>query len=224
MVVRLTCRGPRRPGRARISRSTVHRATGVAFAVGLQPDLSRSVDAEVRCMYPPDLVAQLCVSDLPGSLGLPTVFVVGRRGDLHSQHLGQGGADRLDTPPQPVTLTPVGVLVDELRDQREGRSSSAAKKADAAFRMALARLRSAFSRFNRRTSKDSSVAVPGRSPPSTCPCRTQLRTVSGVPTPSSSATRVTAAHSDSCSPRISATIHTARSRNSGGTASLNLPA
>jgi hypothetical protein len=76
------------------------------------------------------------------------------------------------------------VGVDELHDQRDGRSSSAGKKAEAAFKMAFARLSSAFSRFNRLSSSDSSLLAPGRSPPSTSACRHHLRTVSGVPIPS----------------------------------------
>ena len=52
------------------------------------------------------------------------------------------------------------MLADELHDHREGRSSSAAKKADAAFKIALARFSSAFSRLSRRTSADSSVRDP----------------------------------------------------------------
>jgi hypothetical protein len=67
----------------------------------------------------------------------------------------------------------------------------------AAFRMPFARRSSATSRFSRRTCSDSSLVVPGRAPPSTSARRTHLRTVSGVPTPSSCDTRVIAAHSDS---------------------------
>ncbi len=52
------------------------------------------------------------------------------------------------------------MLVEERHDQRCGRSSSAAKKVEAAFKMALARLSSAFSRFNRFSSADSSVVTP----------------------------------------------------------------
>jgi hypothetical protein len=81
--------------------------------------------------------------------------------------LGQHGADRLDTPTQATVvalLTAVGVLADELHDQREGRSSSAPKKAAAAFRIEFARRSSAFSRFNRLTSADSSLVTPGRAP------------------------------------------------------------
>jgi len=60
------------------------------------------------------------------------------------------------------------VLADEAHDHREGRSSSTPKKAAAAFRIELARLSSAFSRFNRQTSADSSLVAPGRAPASTC--------------------------------------------------------
>ena len=51
------------------------------------------------------------------------------------------------------------MLADELHDYRDCRSSSAAKKADAAFKSAFARLSSATSRFRRRTSADSSLVV-----------------------------------------------------------------
>lgn len=97
-----------------------------------------------------------------------------------------------------------------------GRPVELGREADAAFRIALARLSSAFSRRNRRSSADSSEEVPTRVPVSTSACRTHLRTVSAVPTPSSSATRLIAAHSDSCSPAISATIRTARCLSSCG--------
>jgi len=86
------------------------------------------------------------------------------------------------------------VLVDERHDQCSGRSSSAAKKADAA--IAFARLSSAFSLFNRLTSADSSVVTPRRDPASTSAGRHHLRTLSGVLTPSSSATLPIAAHSE----------------------------
>jgi hypothetical protein len=64
-------------------------------------------------------------------------------------------ADRLD----PVLEL---VLVDEGDDQREGRSSSAAKKADALFKIALARRSSRTSRSNSASRVASSVVVPGR--------------------------------------------------------------
>ena len=86
---------------------------------------------------------------------------------------------------------------DEVHDQREGRSSSAPKKAAAAFKMPFARFSSATSRLSRRVSADSSLVTPGREPSSTSARRTHLRTVSGVPTPSNSDTFAIAAHSES---------------------------
>ena len=72
----------------------------------------------------------------------------------------------------------------------------AAKKVDAALRIPLARLSSAFSRRSRFSSADSSDVSPGRWPASTSVWRTHLRTVSAVPIPSSLATSFVAAHSD----------------------------
>jgi hypothetical protein len=63
------------------------------------------------------------------------------------------------------------MLVDVAHDQRCGRSSSAAKKAEALRGIAFARLSSAFSRFNRLSSAASSVLTPGRFPASTWACR-----------------------------------------------------
>ena len=78
--------------------------------------------------------------------------------------LAQHGADRLDTPAQPAVLAVAGVLADELHHPLEGRSSSAAKEADAERRIALARRSSATSRLSRFTSADSSLVTPGRAP------------------------------------------------------------
>ena len=61
----------------------------------------------------------------------------------------------------------VPVLVDEAHERRCGRSSSAAKKAEAAFKISFARRSSATSRLSRLTSSDSSVVVPGLAPAST---------------------------------------------------------
>ena len=117
-------------------------------------------------MDPADLTEQELITLLARGWGLPDVLVVRRRGDLQPV-LGEHPADRLDTPAQATGFAVVGVLADEVHDHREGRSSSAPKKAAAAFKMALARFSSAFSRFSRRTSADSSVVVPGRAPAST---------------------------------------------------------
>jgi len=71
------------------------------------------------------------------------------------------------------------------------------EKAEAAFKIEFARRRSAFSRFNRLSSTDSSAVTPPRAPCSTSAWRTHLRTDSGVVTPSSCATLAIAAHSES---------------------------
>ena len=90
------------------------------------------------------------------------------------------------------------------------------EEAEAALRISLARRSSAFSRRNRLISAASSEVTPGRRPMSTCAWRTHLRSVSGAPIPSLLATAVIAAYSDSYCGVISATIRTARSRNSRG--------
>src|SRR5262245_55147512 len=102
-------------------------------------------------------VTQCSLRRRPG-LGL----VEGAGGDRASV-LGQHGADRLD--PQPARSCPVGqplnqivaVFVDEGDQYRGGRSSSAAKKAEALFRIWLARRSSATSFFSSRISAISSV-------------------------------------------------------------------
>jgi len=166
-------------------------------------------------MHPGHVGLQLLIADLPTAPDPGPVVVVGRWGDRQPV-LGQHRADRLDAPDQAVGFAVALMGADELHNQWEGRSSSAAKKVEAALRMALARFSSAFSRRSRLSSADSSVVVPGRRPPSTSDWRTHLRTVSAVPTPSSRATSPIAAHSESCWPVISLTILTARSRSSGG--------
>jgi hypothetical protein len=87
------------------------------------------------------------------------VGVVRGRGDLVVV-CGERPADRLD----PAEAVPV--LVDERYERVCGRSSSAAKKLAAAFRISFARFSSAFSFFNALSWADSSVVVPGRCPAS----------------------------------------------------------
>ena len=199
--VRVPAAAPEGTGQPRlVVDGTAHPLTRAVTRIG------RGTDVDLRVAH---RVGSLL--DRSGS-----VFVVGGGGDPHTQVLGQHRADRLDSPTQTAGLPAVCVAADELRDQWDGRSSSAAKKADAALRIALTRLSSAFSRRNLRTSADSSDDTPERLPASTSACRTHLRTVSGVPTPSSSATRPIAAHSDSYSELISATIRTARCFSSSG--------
>jgi hypothetical protein len=59
---------------------------------------------------------------------------------------------------------PGPVAVDEPHEVRCGQPGSAAKKADAALRISLAQRSSAFSRFSRLISADSSLLTPGRWP------------------------------------------------------------
>src|SRR5690348_15160083 len=113
--------------------------------------------------------------------------VVGARRDLQSV-AGQDFADRLDSEHLPVG-------VDERYERFDGRSSSAAKKAEAALRISFARRSSAFSAFSRLISAASSEVTPGRWPVSTSALRTQVRTVSAEPMPSLTATAFIAAHS-----------------------------
>ena len=120
--------------KVKLAHQALHGAAGHhdPFPVQLPPDLAGTVDAEVVPVDPGDLSLQLLVSPSPGR-GRPTLGgVVGRRGDR--QHL----ADRLDPEPVPV-LVDVG---DHLPGRR---SSSAAKKAEALFRISLARRSSRFS-------------------------------------------------------------------------------
>ena len=123
--------------------------------------------------------------------------ITGQRGCLAGDAmLSKHDTDRLDTPSQAVGFPTVLMLLDKVHDYIPGRSSSAARKADAALRIELARRSSAFSRFSFLTSADSSLDIPTRVPASTSACWTQLRIVSPVPTPNSSAIFSTAAVSD----------------------------
>jgi hypothetical protein len=79
--------------------------------------------------------------------------VVGGRSDLGAG-LGEDPADRLDS----VLLL---VLVDVVDQRVEGRSSSAAKKAEALFKIAFARRSSRTSRSSSLIRARSSVVVPG---------------------------------------------------------------
>jgi len=143
-----------------LDRASGHRN---ALAVELQPHLPRPVDAPVRGEHATDLDQQRGVAARPAGGQLVAPLVIGRRGDLDAV-LGEHGADRLNTPSQTTRLLMVGVLADEVHDHSPGRSSSAAKKTDAAFRIAFARRSSAFSRFSRLISADSSLLSPGRDP------------------------------------------------------------
>ncbi len=83
-------------------------------------------------------------------------LVVGGRSD-RDRVLGEHPADRLDS-------VKVAMLIDELDQYRCGRSSSAAKKADALLRIWFARSSSETFFFRSRISASSSVVLPGRVP------------------------------------------------------------
>lgn len=71
------------------------------------------------------------------------------------------------------------IHVDVADHLAQGRSSSAAKNADAVFTISFARRNSAFSRRNRRTSAWVSLTTPAFWPLSTSACSIQRRNVSG---------------------------------------------
>ena len=112
---------------------------GGELAVQGQPHLAGAVDGEVLPVHSGDLHLQHLVPLLARGGRAADVSVVRRWGDLQAV-LGEHGTDRLDTPAQTTLswgLAAVCVLADELHDQWAGRSSSAAKKADAAFKIAF---------------------------------------------------------------------------------------
>ncbi len=142
-------------------------------------------------------------------LGLPSALKTNRPGGAGGLYSRGSCAHK--------TACGVGVLVfcNELRGQRCGRSIPAAKKADAALRVALSRPGSTFFRRSCCNSADSSDATPARVLVSISLWRPYLRTVSAVPAPGRSVAAWIADRS-ACFPRASATIGTARLRNSGG--------
>ena len=97
-------------------------------------------------MHPPDLGQQLRIANHPVTGRAAFRGVVAARGD-RAAVLRQHPAGRLD-PELPTIDTVVAVLVDDLHERGDGRSSSAAKKADAVFKIAFARRSSRFSRSN----------------------------------------------------------------------------
>ena len=159
MVVRsfLPRRTPPRPS-SRISRSTVQRATATSLAAQLPPHLARAVDAVVVSVHPADLLLELARRARRGRWAVAVLGgVVGARGDLQ---------------PCSVSTRQIGSTPNTSRcssmnahERLCGRSSSAAKKADAALRISFARRSSAFSRFSRLIS----VGF-GRGDPGPLPC------------------------------------------------------
>src|SRR5699024_727408 len=155
---------------------------------------------------PADLLFQDLVTFLPARGWALFTGIVGTRSDLHAGRT-QRGTDRLDS-------EFVLMLVDGGDDYFDGRSSSAAKKADFSIWLARRSSRFSFSRFLIRWA--SAVVVPGQSPASTWFWLTQDRRVSGL-TPSWSPIRRKmprrAAWSASSASR---TMRTALSRSSSG--------
>src|SRR5262252_617317 len=170
--------------------------------VQLPPDLLDPVDLEVLLAHTLDLDLELGVTQ-PAGRGRPrTCLIVGGGGDL------QDLADRLDSELPPV-------LVDVAVHLARRPSSSAAKKADALFRISFARRSSRFSFSSSVIRRRSSEVTPGRLPSSISACLTQLRSDSG-PIPSCRATRVTTPKRSPLSAMAPRTIRTALSRSSGG--------
>src|SRR4029453_18356901 len=146
------------PAHQPLPRAPSHRR---ALPLQLMPDLAGAVHPVVGGVDAADVGQQRLVADLPRPGRPGPGRVLPARGDLaavRSQH----AADRLN--PTKAGL----ILVDEPHERVCGRSSSAAKKADAAFKISFARRSSAFSRLSRFSSADSSLVTPGRWPPSTC--------------------------------------------------------
>ena len=105
-----------------------------------------------------DRIDDLRIGEHPGARPTVDVFVVGGWGNADAV-LTEHGAHRIDTPDKTIRTHPVTLVgADELHNQRRGRSISAAKKADAAFRIPFARLSSATSRLSRRISSLSALA------------------------------------------------------------------
>jgi hypothetical protein len=116
---------------------------GSLLTVQRLPHLAHPVHPVVRLEDRRDPLIEGRIGDAAFRGWSGVVGVVGARGDLGAG-LGEDGADRLD---------PELILVRvDVRDQRCcGRSSSAAKKADAVFKIAFARRSSRFSRSSSTT-------------------------------------------------------------------------
>lgn len=90
-------------------------------------------------------IDDMCIGQYSGTRQPSDMVVVRGRGDVHAM-LGEHRAHRVDTPDKTIGTHPVSLVsADEVHNYRCGRSISAAKKADAALSIPLARLSSAFS-------------------------------------------------------------------------------
>ena len=164
IVVRLTL--PRTaPARPSSAHQPLHGAAGHrdAFAVQRQPHLPGAVDAVVRRRGPAAISALSSSSRTLAAAGLPVER--GRsRSTGRSAHPARSARRRSTRHPSADHRPSRWPWCSAMNSTISGcgRSSSAAKKADAAFKIALARFSSAFSRLNRFSSADSSVVIPGR--------------------------------------------------------------
>ena len=143
------------PTQAEVAHEPAHGAAGHrdALPVELAPHLVRAVDAEVLRVHSGYLRLELLVADQSRRGRASLRGVVGARRDLGPRS-GEDPADRLDA-------ELLAMLVDVVDQRVEGRSSSAAKKAEADFRIAFARRSSRTSRSNSAIRARSSVVVPG---------------------------------------------------------------
>src|SRR6266516_2059088 len=153
-----------------------------ALALELGPDLVSTVDPPVLLPHSMDSSLQSLIPSPSGRDWPADRGVVAARGDL------QDATDRLDSPAVPV-------LADEPHGLGKRGSSSRAKKAEAAFRISLARRSSRFSRSSSRSRCRSSLVRPGRWCWSTW-CRRSHNRSASWPMPSLLAIEVIAAHSD----------------------------
>src|SRR5664279_4152314 len=154
--------------RAAGDRPAVH----TAVTAELRVDLADPIHAVVLLVHLADLGRDLLIADRPRRGRPGPRRVVGARGDRDIS-AGQHRADRLDPERVPV-------LLDVVHDQREGRSSAAAKKTDADSRIAFARRSSRTSRSSSPSRAAAAVVVPGRAPASTSAWVTQPRSVAGL--------------------------------------------
>src|SRR5699024_7131658 len=196
---------------AQLAHQPLHRAAsnmpelvGV-FAVDRLPHLPHPVTGIVRLIDILDHHHQRPVPTGPGR-GLTLLVCVIRAHSNPCSSPRQGSHDWLDS-------ELVAIVVDEGDDHFDGRSSSAAKKADALFRISLALFASANSARNRRFSASRSTDSAGVALPESLCLRTQTRRVSLL-NPSSFATRVIAPFAVSGSAWAWMTSSTARALSS----------
>jgi len=128
----------------------------VTSATSGLPELAGSVDLLVRDPQGEQHRQQHCVACCSGRHRSGLAGVIGARSDLGAG-VGKDTADRLDT-------ELLAVFVDVVDDYFDGRSSSAAKEAEADLRIEFARRSSLFSCSNRLIRSASSLVVPARSP------------------------------------------------------------